>query len=76
MMNPATMMKLMSAEKKFNANHPKFIAFLKYVLAGGFEEGTVVEIMVQKPGQDPVTTNLKVTESDLELFESLKDLKM
>lgn len=75
MMNPASMMKLMSAQKTFSANHPKFMAFLKYVFSTGVEEGTIIEITVQKPGQDPVTGNLKIMQSDLELMESLKDLK-
>ncbi len=49
------------------------------VLAGGIffrvEEGTVFEITVTKPGEEPITTNFKVLQSDLELMESLKDLQ-
>ena len=43
MMNPADMMKIMSAKRKFDANHPKFSAFLKAVLSRPIEEGTVIE---------------------------------
>ena len=75
-MNPAAMMKIMGAMNTFKGNHPKFIAFLSYVFAGGFPEGSVIEITVTKPGQEPVTSNMKVTQSDLELFNSLKDINM
>lgn len=73
-MNPAAMMKIMGAMNTFKDNHPKFMAFLNYVFAGGFPEGTVIEITVTKPGQEPVTSNMKVTQSDLDLFESMKDI--
>lgn len=76
MINPAAMMKVMNAVNTFKANHPKFMSFLSYVFAGGFPEGTVIEIIVTKPGQDPVTSNMRVTQSDLELFDSLKDVGM
>ena len=75
-MNPAAMMKVMSAVNTFKGNHPKFMAFLSYVFSGGFPEGSIIEITVTKPGQEPVTSNMKVTQSDLELFNSLKDINM
>lgn len=74
-MNPATIMKMMSAKKKFESNHPKFVLFLQHMFAGGIEEGTIIEVTVTKPGREPVTSNLKVQSSDLELLNSLKDLK-
>lgn len=75
-MNPAEMMKVMSAVNTFKGNHPKFIAFFSFVFSSGFPEGTVIEITVTKPGEEPVTSNMKVTQSDLELFESLKNVRM
>lgn len=75
-MNPAAMMKIMGAVNTFKANHPKFMSFLSYVFAGSFPEGTVIEITVTKPDQEPVTSNMRVTQSDLELFDSLKDVGM
>lgn len=75
-MNPAAMMKVMSAVNTFKGNHPKFMAFLSYVFSNGFPEGTVIEITVTKPGEEPITSNMKVTQSDLELFDSLKDVGM
>ena len=75
-MNPAAMMKVMSAVNTFKGNHPKFMAFLSYVFSNGFTEGTVIEITVTKPDQEPVNSNMKVTQSDLDLFNSLKDIGM
>ena len=74
MMNPASIMKLMNAKNKFTENHPKFTAFLNAVLSGGITEGTIIEITVTKPGEEAVTTNMKITQSDLDLFSELKDL--
>ncbi len=73
-MNPAMLMKVMSAKNKFTANHPKFVAFLNAILKNGLEEGTVIEITVQKPGQEAVTSNLKILQSDLDLMQGLKEL--
>ena len=73
-MNPAAIMKLMSAKNRFRGNHPKFVAFLSAVYAKGIEEGTVIEITVTKPGQDPMTANIKVQQSDLELMQELREL--
>ena len=74
MINPASVMKMMKAKNKFTENHPKFVAFLSAVFAGGIEEDTIIEISVQKPGQPMMTSNLKVKQSDLELLAELKSL--
>ena len=76
MMNPAMLMKLMSAKNKFVQNHPKFEAFVKAVFlnGSGIPEGTVIEITVTKPGEAPISTNLRVQQSDLELVEELRNL--
>ena len=74
MMNIAAMGKIMKAKEVFTANHPKFVAFWSAVFAKGIEEGTILEVTVTKPGQEPMTTNLKVQQSDLEMVESLKEL--
>lgn len=75
MINPGAMMKMMNAKNTFTKNHPKFVQFLRVVFSSQVEEGTVFEITVTKPGQEPITTNFKVLASDLELMESLKDLQ-
>lgn len=76
MMNPAAMMKMMGAVKKFQANHPKFFSFVNVAFSGGVPEGTIIEMTVTKPGEEPITTNIKVQQSDLELFDEMKNLNM
>ena len=73
-MNPAILMKLMSAKNTFANNHPKFVAFLTTVFKDKIEEGTIIEITVQKPGQEKVTSNIKIQQSDLDLMQGLMDL--
>lgn len=73
-MNAASIMKLMSAKKQFSDNHPKFEAFIQAILSRPMEEDTVIEITVTRPGEKPVTANLKVQPSDLELLEELKGM--
>ena len=73
-MNPAILMKMMSAKAQFEQNHLKVLSFLKTVFSRPIEEGTILELTVTRPGEEPVTTNLKVKDSDLALMESLKDL--
>lgn len=74
MMNPAAIMKIMSAKNKFTENHPKFVAFLGAVFSGGITEGTIIEMTVTKPGEEPITTNMKVKQSDLDLMQELQEL--
>ena len=73
-MNPVVLMKLMAAKNKFTQNHPKFVAFLTTVFNNKMEEGTIIEISVQKPGQDKITSNIKVQQSDLDLLQHLMEL--
>ena len=76
MVNPAILMKLAAVKNKFTNNHPKFESFVRAVFLGNnsIPEGTVIEISVTRPGESPITTNLKVQQSDLELVEELKEL--
>ena len=75
-MNPLTIMKIKQSITKFTANHPKFAMFLKNVFSDDLEAGTIIEISVQRPGREKVTTNMKVQQSDLDLLESLKGIKL
>lgn len=71
-MDPSSMFKAMSAVNTFKGNHPKFFSFIDSVVRPGIPVDTVIEITVTKPGEESITTNIKVKESDLQLFESLK----
>lgn len=74
MINPMSMMKMMQAKNKFTENHPKFVQFLSAAFSGGIEEDTIIEISVEKPGQNRITSNIKVKQSDLEFLAELKNL--
>lgn len=74
MMNPAAIMKIMQAKNTFTANHPKFAAFLKTVFGRNIEEGTIIEITVTRPGEAPLTSNIRVLQSDLDLLNELQSL--
>ena len=74
MINPASVMKLMRAKNKFTENHPKFVAFLSMIFSKGITEGTIIEITITRPGEEPITSNMRVQQSDLELMEELKGL--
>ena len=74
-MNPQTAMRVLAALNTFRSNHPKFVSFVEMMLKRGVVDGTVIEVTVTRPGEEPVTSNLKVTESDMELFASLKDIR-
>ena len=73
MINPGMMMKLMNAKNTFESNHPKFVS--RFFMGGAITEGTIIEITITRPGEEPVSTNLKVQKSDLDLVEELKNLR-
>lgn len=73
-MNPTSIMKLMSAKSKFEKSHPKFLAFLKHVFYRPVEEGTVMEFTITRPGEAPISANIMVQQSDLELLSELTEL--
>lgn len=74
MVNPASLMTVMNAWKTFQEGHPKFPAFLGAVNRNGIKEGTVIEIAITDPDGTKIETNIKVSATDLELFNTLKQM--
>lgn len=74
MINPAKLLKLKRAWDTFTNNHPKFPRFVEAVNSKGLKEGSVIEITVTTPSGESVSSNLKLTESDISLFSELKDI--
>ena len=72
--NIDAMLKMRKAWSTFAGNHPKFAQFLAALSQDKITEGTVIGISVTYPDGRTMDTNMKVTASDLELFESLKTL--
>ena len=73
--NPAMAMKLLKLKNQLEKNHPKAASFVQKVILTGMPEGTVIEVTVTKPGQVPVAMNLKILPEDLEMIETLKNLR-
>lgn len=71
----AMMQKIQSGLNTFRQNHPKFPMFLKAVSQEALVEGSVIEITVTTPEGKEYCSNLKVKPSDLELVETLKNMK-
>lgn len=74
MMNPAKLFKMKSAWDTFTKNHPKFPMFLTAVRQNGFREGSMIEINVTTPDGKTLSTNLRLTASDMELFKELSEM--
>ena len=74
MMNPAKILKLKGAWDRFTQNHPKFPMFMNAIRSQGIEEGAVIEIIITSPEGKALSTNIKVSQSDKELFTELVEL--
>lgn len=73
-MNPASVFKIKKAWETFTANHPKFPAFIQAASQGMIQEGSIIDVTITAPDGRRISTNVKITQSDLELFESLKGM--
>lgn len=74
MFNPTKLFKIKSAWDTFASNHPKFAMFLNAVHQNGIEEGTIIEINVTTASGKTLSSNLKLTKSDMDLFRELSEL--
>ena len=72
MINPGAIFKIKKSWETFTQNHPKFQPFLT-VAAGQVEEGSIIEVAITNAQGEKITTNMRITESDMELFRSLKE---
>ena len=74
MINPAKLFKMKSLWDRFVENHPKFPQFMNAVQSNGIHEGAVIEITVTTPEGKNISTNVKITASDKEMFAELAEL--
>jgi hypothetical protein len=75
MENLQMIMQLKGMWDRFTTDHSMFPKFMNAVMKQGIPEGSVIEISVTAPDGTPLSTNIKVSASDIELFETLKSLK-
>jgi hypothetical protein len=74
MINPAKLFKMKSLWERFVENHPKFPQFMNAVQSNGINEGSVIEITVTTPDGKNISTNVRITATDKEMFAELAEL--
>lgn len=74
MMDFGSIMKIKGAWETFTRNHPKFMPFMQAVGREAIADGTIIEVKVTSPAGKEYNTNMKITQSDLELFAQLKGM--
>jgi hypothetical protein len=72
--NPAALFKVKKSWETFCRNHPRFPAFMQAVQSAGITEGTIIEVSVTTPDGRKMTTNVRLTVSDMQAFDDLKGL--
>lgn len=76
MPNPMEIMKLMGMWNTFKSNHPKFPKFMAAAAQPGvITEDTILEMKIATPDGRTMETNLKITASDLEMIQQLKNIR-
>lgn len=73
-MNPTMLFKIKGAWEKFVQNHPKFPLFLRAASTSGIREGYIIEVKITDTDGKAICTNVKLTESDMELIGMIKDM--
>lgn len=74
-MDFSSIMKIKGAWDTFTRNHPKFMPFMQAVGREAVGEGTIIEVKVISPQGKEYTTNMKLTQSDMELFAQIKNMR-
>lgn len=74
MMDFGSIMKIKGAWDTFTRNHPKFMPFMQAVGREAIGEGTIIEVKVTAPDGREYNTNMKLTQSDMDLFASMKGM--
>lgn len=72
--NPMKLIELKNLRDRFTQNHPKFVKFMSDLASSQIEEGTILEVTVKKPDGRTMVSNIKVTASDLEMLQAIKQM--
>ena len=72
-MNLQSLLQLKGLWQRFTNQHPKFPAFLR-AAQPTLKEGSVLSFTITTPDGKNIESNLKITSTDLELIESLKNM--
>lgn len=74
MMNPAKLLTLKKEYTAFSQRHPKFMQFIITLIQNGVGVGSVIDVTVTMPDGRNWTSNMKVTEEDVEFIKGFKDM--
>lgn len=74
-MNPLHLMQFKGMWDEFTSRHPKFPLFLNAVSQHGITEGTVIEVQIKRPDGKEFSSNLKISQEDMALFQKLKNMR-
>lgn len=74
MIDFGSIMKIKGAWDQFTRNHPKFVPFMQAVGRDAILDGTIIEVKVTSPDGREYNTNMKITQSDMELFAQLRGM--
>ena len=67
--NPMKLIELKNLRDRFAQNHPKFVKFM-----GDLASSPILEVTVKKPDGRTMVSNIKVTASDLEMLQAIKQM--
>ncbi len=74
-MNPLDLFKIQKAWGDFSSRHTQFAAFINYVCTHPIEEGDIISVAIDKAeNKGKVSSNLKVSNEDLELIKTIQSL--
>jgi hypothetical protein len=74
MMDLSAVMRVKNAWDTFTRNHPKLMPFMQAVGREAIADGTIIEVKVTSPQGKEYNTNMKITQSDLDLFDQMKTM--
>lgn len=72
-MNPMAMMQMKKHLEQFRDNHPRVVQFFQAV-PGRIQPGSVIEIKVTDVDGKEISTNMRVTQEDMELLQQLQKM--
>lgn len=74
MMDFSAIMKFKGAWDTFTGNHPKFMPFMQAVGREAIADGAIIEVKVTSPDGKEYNTNMKLTQSDIDLFTQFRGM--
>ena len=74
MFNPGLVFELQKKWQTFTENHPKFPAFLRAVSNTELAPGSVIEISVTTAEGQNIASNVKLTESDVQMLKEVAEM--